>query len=356
MRRLLGPIAESLAILAAIVVQIAPIDRDWIEQRYANGIYASAARTFVPLANDIPFTLGDVLLVGILAGIIALWVVRLRRRAGRRWTTFGALVLQTAAMAALVALWFDAAWALNYRRAPVIARIAYDESRVTPANVRAFSKRVIDDLNATAPRAHAEMESSEQMQTALAAAFAPVPGRLGDRWDVIVTRPKPTILDRWFATAGIGGQWDPFAFETILNSEFLPFELPFALAHEWGHVAGFGDESDANLIGALTTLRSHDPLVHYSGLFWTYGFLPEGDRRKFPVSPLVNADLTAARARFLRHYNPNVYALQWYVYDTFLKSNRVATGVVGYSLFVRTLVGTPMDARGLPQTRETEMK
>lgn len=353
--RRIGAIDLAL-IAAALIVQLMPIDGAWIESSYANGIYAALERTFVPLSNRLPFTLGDVLLVGIIGGVITLWIVRLRVARGRRWRTLLELLVRTLAIAAFVALWFDMAWALNYRRAPIIARVAYDDARLTPANVTAFSRRIIADLNATAPRAHAEVESSRAMQIALAAAFEPVVSRLGDRWNVIVTRPKATILDRWFATAGIGGQWDPFAYETIVNTEFLPFELPFALAHEWGHAAGFGDESDANLIGALTTLRSPDPLIHYSGLFWTYGFLPDADRKRFPISAQVAADITAARARFLRHYNPNVYALQWYVYDRFLKSNRVTTGVVGYSLFVRTLVGTPLDERGLPMTLAEKIK
>jgi hypothetical protein len=345
------PARVALALIAAAVIaQIVPLPRAWIETGYANGIYAGLARTFVPAANALPFTLGDALVVAALIGLIAFWVTGWRS-GGSAPLRLGRLLLGTAAGAALIVIWFDAAWALNYRRVPVAGRVAFDPARLTTANVTAFSRTIVSELNATAPLAHADPESEAQLRDRLAAAFGPVARRLGDRYDVIVSRPKRTVFDWWFEAAGIGGSWVPFSYETVLNADLLDFERPFAIAHEWGHVAGFGAESDANYIGALTTLRSADPLIRYSGLFWAYGFLPEADRTRFPVSRLVRADVVAARRRFLRGYNAQLFALQWSLYDRYLRANRVAAGVASYSLFVQLLVGTPLDADGLPVAR-----
>jgi hypothetical protein len=348
--------ARSYAIDAGLIVfaallQWLPLPAHWIEITYANGIYAALARTFVPLANATPFAIGDVLLVAIVLGVIVFWIVGWRRTGGSRRIRALKLAVRTAAIAAFIILWFDAAWALNYRRVPIVRRVAFDPARLTVPDVAAFSARIVAGLNATAPLAHAERLSEPELESALAEAEEPVLRRLGDRGAITVSRPKRTIFDPWFAKAGIGGQWDPFAYETLLNAEFLPFERPFALAHEWGHVAGFGDESDANLIAALSTLRSKDAFIRYSGLFWAYGFLPDAERRRLRVSPLVRADLVAARQRFLRRYDPRLSALQWYVYDKYLRANRVPAGVVSYSLFIQVLVGTPLDAEGLPVIR-----
>ncbi len=351
MRAARGYLPDAVLIAIACALQWAPIPADWIENTYANGMYAALARTFVPLANAVPFAIGDVLLVAIVSAVIAYWIVGWRRMSGSRLSRALRLALRTAAIAAAIVIWFDAAWALNYRRAPIVRRVAFDPVRLSARNVSAFSARIVAALNATAPLAHAEQLGESGMESALAAAEAPVLRRLGDRASISVSRPKRTIFDPWFALAGIGGQWDPFAYETLLNAEFLPFERPFALAHEWGHVAGFGDESDANLIAALTTLRSKDAFIRYSGLFWAYGFLPEADRRALHLSPLVRADLTAARRRFLRTYDPRLSAVQWYVYDKYLRANRVRAGVASYSLFVQVLVGTPLDGAGLPIVR-----
>jgi hypothetical protein len=339
-------------VVAAVALQIVPLPQSFIENVYANGFYAALARVLVPLSNHVPFSIGDVLFVAIVMGVIVYWVARLRRARGKRWSTVGSLVLRTASIVAVLTIWFDISWALNYRRVPIVARVAYDATRVNPQNVAAFSKRIIDDLNRTAPLAHAQPESAEAMQLALAQAYAPVVARVGDTWTVNVSRPKATIFQFWFAAAGIGGEFDPFAYETIVNADFLPYELPFALAHEWGHVAGFGDESDANLIAALTCLRSSDPLAHYSGLFWIYAWLPQSERRKTPLTVQVAADIKASRERFFRHYQPQLYSLQWFAYDKYLRTRGVTSGVVSYSLFVQVLVGTPMDAQGLPLVRK----
>ncbi len=339
---------DAFIIGVAVALQYVAIPAGWIENAYANGVYAGLARTLVPLANGTPFTIGDGIFIGVVFGSIGYWIVAWRSARGARGRRLAAAALRTAAVGAFIIVWFDAAWALNYRRVPIVGRVAFDRERVNARSVAAFSSRVVADLNATAPAAHAAHPTEEQLERRLATAFEPVVRRLGDRYDVVVSRPKRTLFDWWFGLAGIGGTWDPFAYETLLNADFLPFERPFALAHEWGHVAGFGDESDANLIAALTTLRSNDAFIRYSGLIWAYGFLPEADRGRLPVSPLVAADLEAARRRFLRRYNPRVYALQWYVYDKYLRANRVAAGVVSYSLFVQVLVGTPLDSDGLP--------
>jgi hypothetical protein len=191
-------------------------------------------------------------------------------------------------------------------------------------------------------------ETEAEMRAELARDFGPVVARLGDSWDVAVTVPKTTIADRIYEMAGVGGQYDPYAFETLLNASFLPFEVPRALAHEWSHAAGFGDEGDANLIGTLTCLRSPDPLIRYSGAYWTYGELPESDRRRLHLSAAVIADFNAGRDRFLRYYSPQLFTLSWGVYDRYLRANGVAGGVVSYSRFVQIIVGTTFDASGLP--------
>jgi len=330
------------------LLQYAPISTTWIENQYANGIYATLSRTLVPLSNRVPFAIGDLIVVAIVVGLVIFWAICWNSNNESRHSRLAKILLRTGAVLAFVAIWFDVSWALNYRRLPIINRIAFNSAQLTPTNVSAFSAHIVTELNRTAPQAHAVRETETQMEADLAAAEAPVLRRLGNRYDSIPSYPKRTIFNWWFSMAGVGGQWDPFAYETLLNADFLPFERPFALAHERGHVAGFGDETDANLIGALTTLRSKNPLIRYSGLFWVYGFLPESDRRRLAISPLVAADLTAARDRFLRTYNPHIYDAQWYIYDKYLRANRVSAGIVSYSLFVEVLVGTPLDHEGLP--------
>jgi hypothetical protein len=339
---------DALAIVLAWIATSAPLPRGWIEHGYANGMFAAMNRALVPLTDRVPFAVGDLELVVVLAALVIWWVRALRRAPrGRKRHALLALVAHTAGFAALGIVLFELLWGLNYRRATVVARVDYSEARVTDAAVAKFSERIVDTLNANVEAAHAESLDRRQLR----AAFEPIVERLGNGWDVAVTLPKPTLLDPYYEAAGIGGQYSPFSFETVLNASFLPFEVPRALAHEWAHVGGFTNEGDANYIGTLACLRSGDPLIRYSGAFWTYGELPESERRRLHLDPRVVADFQAARERFLRHYKPQIFALQWRFYDRFLRSNGVAGGVASYGFFLKLLVGTPLDADGLPVMR-----
>ncbi|HEX3549486.1 MAG TPA: DUF3810 family protein [Candidatus Elarobacter sp.] len=343
MRRALA--LDALAILLAAIATMAPISRGWIENGYANGLFLAMNRTFVPVTDRVPFAVGDLEGIVVIVALVTWWIRTLRRaRRGRKLRAALALIAHTAGYAALGVVLFELLWGLNYRRATVAARVDYRAGRVTPAAVARFSERIVGILNADVGAAHAETLDLEKLRDA----YEPVVARLGDRWEVAVTAPKTTLLEPYFEAAGIGGTYSPFAFETLLNASFLPVEAPRALAHEWAHVGGFTDEGDANYIGTLACLRSDDALIRYSGAFWTYGELPLSERKRLHLDPRVVADFNAARARFLRHYKPQIFAIQWGVYDKFLRSNGVRGGVASYGFFLRLLVGTPVDAQGLP--------
>ena len=341
---------DAVLIALAALITNAPLSQATIEGPYANGVYGWLNATFVPLSNAVPFAVGDLEVALAVAFIVTLWITGLRRAGTRRWRAVARLLAHTAAFAAVIVMLFNLLWGWNYRRAPVAARVDYAATRVTAASVSAFADRIAAILNTDVGPAHERMRSEDTtaMRAQLERDFLPVVARLGDTWNVAVTVPKTTIADRIYEMAGVGGQYDPYAFETLLNASFLPFEIPRALAHEWSHAAGFGDEGDANLIGTLTCLRSSDPLIRYSGAYGSYGELPESDRRRIHLAPQVIADFNAGRDRFLHYYNPRLFTISWGVYDHYLRANGVAGGVVSYSRYIQLLVGTKFDAAGLP--------
>jgi hypothetical protein len=339
---------DALAVALAWAASSAPLPHGWIEHGYANGIFAAMNRALVPLTDRVPFAVGDAEMLVALVALIWWWVraIRSAPRRRRRYAVL-ALLAHTAGLVALGIVVFEVLWGFNYRRATVVARVDYSEKRVTDAAVARFSERIVGILNDNVAAAHAETLDREKLRDA----YEPVIARLGDDWEVAVSVPKTTLLQPYYDAAGIGGQYSPFSFETFLNASFLPFESPRALAHEWAHVGGFTDEGDANYIGTLACLRSDDPLIRYSGAYWTYFELPLAQRRRLRLDPRVVADFNAGRERFLKRYKPQIFAIQWRFYDHFLRSNGVRGGVASYGFFLKLLVGTPLDAAGLPVVR-----
>jgi hypothetical protein len=124
----------------------------------------------------------------------------------------------------------------------------------------------------------------------------------------------------------------------------LEFERPFVVAHEWAHLAGYADESEASFVGWLTCLRG-DAASRYSGwLFITphlIGHLDPDSRPEIWESmdegPL--ADLRAVSER-VSAVVPVVQQNANRVYDRYLRANRVEAGIGSYGLVVDLVLGS----------------
>ena len=89
--------------------------------------------------------------------------------------------------------------------------------------------------------------------------FAHAQRDLAMPWRVTPGRPKRSLIDFYFRRVAVDGMTDPFFLETLANQGLLPFERPFVVAHEWGHLAGYADESEANFLAWLICQRGEEP-------------------------------------------------------------------------------------------------
>ena len=284
-----------------------------------------------------PWSLGDIV---VLAGA-ALIAWRLLRR---DW--LGAL-----AFAGFYALWFEAGWGWNYNRAPIEARTAYDQSRITRHAVDALRARAEAQMNRLAPLAHARANVPLDLE-ALHATWVPVVQADGDGWEPLTGAPKPTLANPFMNATGTSGYINPLALDVHLASDLLWFERPFALSHEWSHVAGYAREDEANFLAIVSCTRSNDPVVQYSGWLELFLYLPPQARYAHKTFvPEVWQDFAAMRERNRRHINLSLANLSWRTYNAYLKSNHVASGLQNYDEVTRLYLGIPRDAAGLPLPR-----
>ena len=175
-------------------------------------------------------------------------------------------------------------------------------------------------------------------------------------WRAAPGRPKRSVLNFYFARASVDGMTDPFFLETLTNQGLLPLERPFVVAHEWGHLAGYADESEANFVAWLICMRANVP-AQYSAWVSLYGTilnaLPPSDRaevtRGLHAGP--REDLRAIAERVRRQTVPLASRAGYALYDRFLKANRVEAGVRSYAEVLRLLVGTKFTQDGKPILR-----
>jgi hypothetical protein len=267
------------------------------------------------------------------------------------------LVVRTTVLLAGAYLVFLGLWGLNYRRLRLAEKLQFDATAITPDAARMATMATIDRLNELYAPAH-EMgwRRFDAIDPDLAAAFVRADRALGSETAPVVGRPKATLFDFYFRRAGVEGMTDPYFLETLIQQDLLPFERPAVVAHEWSHLAGFADESEANFIGWLTCLRG-SVADQYSGWLFLYRELnqavrpPDRAEMSAQLAPGPRADLQAIAARVRRSLNPRVSAVGWRAYDQYLKANRIEAGTRSYNDVVRLVLGVRFGPEWTPLRR-----
>lgn len=342
-----------LALAAAFV----PIPASWIEFGYSRRAYLSLQRSLTTWSNAAPVAVTDLLIVGAVA-VVAIAAVRWLR-ASRRvgvWRASGHAVLVAGTAAAAIYLLFLAVWGLNYRREPLGAHLDFDRARVTPASVLELTQRVVERVNTLHAKAHAEgWPAWEDLPAVLGPAFARVQQQLADVRPAVPGIPKRSLLTYYFERAGVSGMTDPFVLEVVVDRSQLPIERPFVVAHEWAHLAGYAGEAEANFIGWLVCLQG-PPAAEYSGslvlLMYLLNALPSAERAGMiqALGEGPRRDIMDIHRRASRGW-PWLQRPVWWVYDRYLRANRVELGVRSYGAALDLFVGTRFEAGWVPVDR-----
>jgi hypothetical protein len=329
-----------------------------IERWYSQGLYPVLQPAVTAASNLTRFALLDAFIAVVIAAWLVLAVMDLSHRGWFR--AIFAMAWRTLVWASALYLVFLLVWGLNYRRAHLKDRLAFDGDLVTPAALQALAKASVARVNALHHAAHAAgWAPADRVDPVLAEAFARANREIGGR-DLVVGRPKTTMLDWYFRRASVDGMTDPFFLETLVPDGLLPFERPFIFAHEWSHLAGIADEGEANFLGWVACLHGRPPDQYSGWLFLVQQIqagLPGRDRAVLRVSldagPLE--DLTAIAARVARTASPRIAAAGWRAYDSYLKANRIQAGAASYSEVVRLILGVSFGPDWMPLRRASSL-
>lgn len=324
-------------VAAALAAALVPLDPAQVERWYSNGFYPRLQAVVTTLTNRIPVSLLDVAVgIGIVGGAFVL--VRRTGALGFRRALVRATLFLIPCLAVLY-LVFLLMWGLNYRRLPLDRKLDYDRARVTRAAAVTLASQAAAAMNA----GFSDARGLRWDARALEASFARVQRLLGATRSAVPGVPKRSLLSFYFRRAAIDGMTDPFFLEIIVNRDLLEVERPFVVAHEWAHLAGYADESEANFVAWVTCLGG-DALARYSGWVSAYEYamrpLPPADRAGVTaLAPGPREDLRAMAARYAQS-SPVVREAANGVYDGYLRANRVEDGIASYDAVLRLMLGT----------------
>ena len=262
------------------------------------------------------------------------------------------MLITLATILAVGWLLFLAAWGWHYQVPTLETRLAIDPDELSAARGERFARATVGLLNALHGPAHAEgWPTLQQLPETLTPRLANVLAPLGVHHVPALAVPRWTVFDRYFRWAGVDGMTNPYGLEVLMNSRVLPVERPALAAHEYAHLAGFADESDASVVAWLAC-RDGGANLQYSAALAVLPHLLQGlprEVRRRVTEELGDGprqDLQAIAAR-LSEQRPLVQAFAWQTYDRFLKANRVGEGVARYDAVARVLiaVGDPVTGR-----------
>ncbi len=345
------------AITLALLLALFSFPAAWVERFYTNGFYSRLQSLITPVTNLVTFAFGDLLVIALVISTPVWWIVRIKRAKGKRLRETGRLAFNTVTLSAIIFLAFLFLWGFNYQRQPLAARLDYDNGRLNDDALKQFKRLAVERVDAEYIQARGSNWPHENTwRNELHQSFGETLALLGSTRNIAAAKPKFSIFDFYLGSAGIAGLVNPFGLEVVLDSETLFFEEPFTLAHEWAHLAGYANESEASFVGALACIRSESAALRYSGWLALYQHAPwpavdETDKPPRPSEAVV-ADIRAISERVSRRLNSTISRAQWEMYDRFLKANRVREGTRSYSLLVDLLVGTRFNNGWIPARRE----
>ncbi len=315
-----------------------------VEQYYSQKIYPVLASAISSFSRWIPFSLDDMFyFLLILIGILVALLLIVRKISLK---TSGLIVLNVLAAGYVL---FYVLWGFNYFRADLNTRLNL-EPVITD---REEFLMVFSDLASATNKSYTRFDEFNEEEIALSIEdsyrkLAPVlklkyPG--GSR------RAKPITLSGFFAQAGISGYFGPFFNEVHLNSNLLPVEYPFVLAHEKAHQFGITGESEANFYAWLVCTSSNNSQLQYSAnlvalkYFMHYGYGQEQYREIIAkIDGRVIEDIREIQQHWVKLRNEKVERVAARMNDAYLKTNQVEKGIRDYTGIVKHIMDFSLDS------------
>lgn len=314
-----------------------------VERYYSKGIYPVLARLQRLLFGWIPFSIGDVLYIGVI--VLLIWrLVRLIRALIRREAPKGWL-LSFLRRTVFVGLWvyvlFNGCWGLNYDRLGIADQLHLQVRPYSTAELNQLILLLIGQMNRLDSAGRVDRAGLSQMRTLRNGACASYASL--SRQDPGFTYDHPSVKSSLFsypgAYIGFAGYYNPFSGEAQVNTWNPLFTQPYTTCHEMGHQLGYAKENEANFVGFLAASRSPDPAFRYSVYFdlFLYAVRESFVRDSALVrtyrgrlAPGVRDDLQELQ-RFNRKYANPMGPVIWQLYGKYLRANHQPHGITTYS-------------------------
>lgn len=310
---------------------------------YSQTLYPAIAYVLSGISAAVPFAVGDLFVALSIAGVL-LYPFYARMRKKLKWRR---ILLGEAEYLLWIYAWFYLAWGLNYSQPRFYERTSIPPADYNETNFRSFVNDYIRCLNASYPPQQAV--APQTIRDESVRLYRQLSDSLGvHRPPHSHPRVKTMLFTPLVSKVGVTGSMASFFCEFTLNGDLLPADYPATYAHELAHLLGITSEAEANFYAYQVCTRSAVAEIRFSGYYSILGHVMGNARRLLPeeeykaltgrIRPEIIALAREDAAYWSAKYSPLVGSIQNWMYDLYLKGNRIESGRKNYSEVVGLLI------------------
>jgi hypothetical protein len=334
----------SVLAMGLTIVWLIQVIPDWGES-YTRILYPYISRALTAFSGRIPFSLGDLFIFLSLVGVLLYPVYgRIRKM---KW---GKIILRIVTYLAWVYVWFYLAWGLNYSQSDFYRRTKTPYVAYTPEDFQCFLHDYIDSLNvAYVPASELETLDKTFVHEEVIRQYGTLGPTLGIHTPQGNPRVKTMMFTPLFSKMAITGYMGPFFCEFNVNGDLLPSQYTETYAHEFAHLLGITSEAEANFYAYQVCVHSNDSRIRYCGYFSVFNHVLNNARKLLAddeeykkilesIRPEIIEQAIANREYWMAKYSPAISNIQKWIYDLYLKGNKIESGWKNYSEVVGLLI------------------
>lgn len=330
-------LSGALVVLTGIMVLAAKFLTPFVFSFYPD-LSRGAIKVLAAITSILPIALCELLLVFLLIWFFVTLLRAIKRARMVRWLT-GVLLSVCLLVTAFVGL-----WGLNYYAPPMQERLNIPSRQYTAQELKEAALYYRDTANALSTQVQrgadgAMVEYDFDTLAKQAGEGFETLAKTYDCFDGSTVRVKKLLSSPLMGKIGMTGGFICLTGESCVSTTTHAASMPFTMCHEIGHRMAFAREDEANFAGFLACAASERPEFRYSGYYaafrYCYNALYNADpQAASEVWAGVSAGVAADWSASVKHYkairNETAAEVTDNVYDTYLKSFSVESGVQSY--------------------------
>ena len=309
------------------------------------GISAKVLHAISSVTGLLPFSLWEILLGLLIAGMVAYLITCIKRHHFLCW------LATLAELVAFLVFLFVALWGLNHFGPSLAEQLdmnvtEYSQSELEQAAAyytqmaSQYSTQVSRDSDGNVILSDFSTLSSQAREGYLA---------ISDTYPLFsepAPRVKRLLTGKGFSYMGLTGIYIAFTAEPCVNADSFGVDLPFTMCHELAHGMTVAAEEDANYCAFLACENHSSPEFRYSGYYSAFVYCYNALYRADPSAAtalwgMASDELAKDCGRANRHYEQydgSVQEAAQKVNDAYLKAFSEEEGVQSYGAVVDYLI------------------